>query len=152
MYFKIKHIPPLIEKGRGLCDCQSSQAVTKIIDSVLWRGGGGVTWGLRVTVNLWMRSKPVWMIYSPVDRVSGCQCQSRNNSADAVAQLVLSWSVYWPNRLGWRLTVLQPPSTFMLLSWWCPLGHDTCRQYSLSLPFDWYQFWPTTLVPAGQYF
>ncbi len=26
--------------------------------------------------------------------------------------------------------------------------NDTCRQYSLSLRFAWYQFWPT-LVPAG---
>ncbi len=30
------------------------------------------------------------------------------------------------------------------------IENDICRQNSLSLWFDWYQFWPT-LVPAGQY-
>ena len=49
------------------------------------------------------------------------QLQRRNS--DAVTELVLRWSVYWPNRLGWCQKVLQPPSTFMILSWWCPLGH-----------------------------
>ncbi len=38
-------------------------------------------------------------------------------------ELVLRCCVYWPNRLGWRQKVLQPPITFMILSWWCPLGH-----------------------------
>ncbi len=49
------------------------------------------------------------------------QLQRRNSYA--VTELVLRWSVYWPNRLGWRQKVLQPSNTFMLLSWWCPLGH-----------------------------
>jgi hypothetical protein len=42
--------------------------------------------------------------------------------SDAVTELVLRFCVYWPNRLGWRQKVLQPPITFMILSWWCPLG------------------------------
>ncbi len=47
----------------------------------------------------------------------------QRRSSAAVKELVLRCWVYWPNRLGWRQTVLQPPSMFMLLSWWCPLGH-----------------------------
>ncbi len=50
--------------------------------------------------------------------------QLQRRSTDTVTELVLRWCVYWPNRLGWRQKVLQPPSMFMLLSWWCPLGHD----------------------------
>ncbi len=50
--------------------------------------------------------------------------QLQRQSTDAVTELVLRCCVYWPNRLGWRQKVLQPPSMFMLLSWWCPLGHD----------------------------
>ncbi len=46
----------------------------------------------------------------------------QRQSSDAVTELVLSCCVYWPNRLGWRYKVLKPPKTFMLLSWWCPLG------------------------------
>ncbi len=49
--------------------------------------------------------------------------QLQRRSTDAVMELVLRCCVYWPNRLGWRQKVLQPPSTFMILSWWCPLGH-----------------------------
>ncbi len=26
--------------------------------------------------------------------------------------------------MGWRQKVLQPPRMLMLLSWWCPFGHD----------------------------
>jgi hypothetical protein len=76
--------------------------------------------------------------------------QLQRRSTDAVTELVLRCCDYWPNRLGWRQKVLQPPSMFMLLSWWCPLGHDKRRQSRFSLRFDWYQFWPTS-VPAGQY-
>ena len=47
----------------------------------------------------------------------------QRRSTAAVTELVLRCWVYWPNRLGWRQKVLQPPSMFMLLSWWCPLGH-----------------------------
>ncbi len=47
----------------------------------------------------------------------------QRRSTDAVTELVLRCCVYWPNRLGWRQKVLQLSSTFMILSWWCPLGH-----------------------------
>ncbi len=50
--------------------------------------------------------------------------QLQRRSTDAVKELVLRCCVYWPNRLGWRQKVIQPPSMFMLISWWCPLGHD----------------------------
>ncbi len=46
----------------------------------------------------------------------------QRRGTDAVTELVLRCCVFWPNRLGWRQKVLQPPSMFMLLSWWCPLG------------------------------
>jgi hypothetical protein len=49
--------------------------------------------------------------------------QLQRRSTDAATKLVLRCCVYWPNRLGWRQKVLHPPSTFMLLSCWCPLGH-----------------------------
>ncbi len=42
---------------------------------------------------------------------------------------------YWPNRMGWRQKVLKPLCTFMLLSWWCPLGqgkgHLPAKEYML---------------------
>ncbi len=47
----------------------------------------------------------------------------QRRSTAAVKELVLRCWVYWPNRLGWRQKVLQPPSMFMLLLWWCSLGH-----------------------------
>jgi hypothetical protein len=53
--------------------------------------------------------------------------QLQRRSTHAVTELVLRWSVHWPNRLGWRQKVLQPPSNFMFLSWWCPLGHGKRR-------------------------
>ncbi len=49
--------------------------------------------------------------------------RQQRRSIDAATELVLRCCVYWPNRLGWRQKVLQPPSMFILLSWWCPLGH-----------------------------
>ncbi len=48
----------------------------------------------------------------------------RSYSSDAVTELVLCCSVYWPNLLGWCKNVLKTLKTFMLLSWWCPLGQD----------------------------
>ncbi len=37
-------------------------------------------------------------------------------------KLVLRCCLYWPNRSGWRQKVIMPLTTFMKLSWWCPLG------------------------------
>ncbi len=49
--------------------------------------------------------------------------QLQRRSTDAVTELVLHCCVYWPNWSGWRQKVIQPPRTFMILSWWWPLGH-----------------------------
>ncbi len=59
--------------------------------------------------------------------------QLQRQITDAVRELVLRCCVYWPNRLRWRQKVLQPPSKFMLLSWWCPLGHD--KQHFIAVQF-----------------
>ncbi len=48
--------------------------------------------------------------------------QLQRRSSDAVIKLVLRCCLYWPNRSGWRQKVVMPLRTFMLLSWWCPLG------------------------------
>jgi hypothetical protein len=71
-----------------------------------------------VTVTAWDTEAVLWImpkktIYKPAQR----RC------SDAVTELVLRCCVYWQNQLGCRQKVLQPPSTFMILSWWCPLGH-----------------------------
>ena len=39
-------------------------------------------------------------------------------------KLLLRCCLYWPNRSGWRQKVIMPLRTFMLLSWWCPLGQS----------------------------
>ncbi len=50
--------------------------------------------------------------------------QLQRRSSDAVIKLVLRCCLYWPNRSGWRQKVIMPRRTFMLLSWWCPLGQS----------------------------
>ncbi len=59
--------------------------------------------------------------------------QLQRRSTDAVTELVLRCCVYWRNRLGRRQKVRQPPITFKLLYWWCPLGH--CKWHLPAIQF-----------------
>ncbi len=74
----------------------------------------------------WLQRAAVMIIATFSHNILGYSdaAQLQRRSTDTVKELVLRCCVYWPNRLGWRQKVLQPPSMFMLLSWWCPLGHD----------------------------
>ncbi len=79
----------------------------------------------RCNVYSWRFNHTFW------DTPRAAQLQRR--SSDAVTELVLRCSFYWPNRLGKRQNIVRTLKTFMLFSWWWPSGtgkgHLPARQF-----------------------
>ena len=68
--------------------------------------------------------KTLHFCIDPLVSVNFCDFLTPTDAVIENPQKYLAAEKYYkPNRLGWRQKVLQPPSMFMLLSWWCPLGH-----------------------------
>jgi hypothetical protein len=75
---------------------------------------------------------------------------SGNWGGSKLVSIELQWKSVLPASVVYYVTLrqLRLSSSRDGVPW--GMVNETCRQYSLSLRFDWCQFWPL-LVPSGQY-